>query len=270
MRRSSLRRGALSVKTVLVKIGGKAAEKETALACLADEMRALAGSHRFLLVHGGGAEVTALSKKLGIESVFSNGLRQTTAAEMDVVDMVLAGKVNKQIVRVFRSKGLDAVGLSGNDGGILTGKPAGTLPDGSMSRTGEAAKADGRLLSLLLDNGFLPVISSPSMDSSGLALNLNADTAAFGLAVALGCSALVFLSDIPGIISDGNVIRELSAAQAGNLSATGVITGGMLPKVSASLDAIRRGVQTVIIGQYEESGSLAGLLDGRKGTRIWK
>jgi acetylglutamate kinase len=260
----------MKTSVVLIKIGGKAAEKDVALVCLAEEMRALSGEYRFLLVHGGGAEVTGLSRKLGIESVFSNGVRQTTAAEMDIVDMVLAGKVNKQLVRLFRGRGLDAVGLSGSDGGILTGKSTGSLPDGSMSRTGDVADVDGRLLSLLLDKGFLPVISSSSMDASGLALNLNADTAAFGIAVALGCSELVFLSDIPGIISDGNVIHQLSAAQAGALSTAGVITGGMLPKVSASLEAISRGVQTVIIGQYEESGSLAGLLNGRKGTKIWK
>ncbi|HUI70283.1 MAG TPA: acetylglutamate kinase [Spirochaetia bacterium] len=256
--------------SVLVKIGGRAADDETALACMAEEMLALSRDYTFLLVHGGGAEVTALSKKLGIQSVFANGLRQTTAAEMDIVDMVLAGKVNKQLVRLLRARGLDAVGLSGSDGGLLVGKSTGALPDGTQSRTGEVAAVDDRLLRLLLDKGFLPVISSPSMDAAGLGLNVNADTAAFTIAVALGCSALVFLSDIPGIISDGSVIRELTAEKARTLSAAGVISGGMLPKVSASVDALSKGVQTVIIGHYEESGSLARLLEGRKGTRIWK
>ena len=161
-------------------------------------MGALSKDHRFLLVHGGGAEVTALSRKLGIESVFTNGLRQTSSTEMDVVDMVLAGKVNKHLVRLLRTRGLDAVGLSGSDGGILKGKSVGNLPDGSLSRTADVVGVDDRLLKLLTDNGFLPVIASPSMDSTGLALNLNADTAAFSLAVALSCAALVFLSDIPG------------------------------------------------------------------------
>ncbi|MGA2765765.1 MAG: acetylglutamate kinase [Spirochaetia bacterium] len=260
----------MEAKSVLIKIGGKAADNEAALAALAEEMGALSKDHRFLLVHGGGAEVTALSRKLGIESVFTNGLRQTSSTEMDVVDMVLAGKVNKHLVRLLRIHGLDAVGLSGSDGGILKGKSVGNLPDGSLSRTAEVAGVDGRLLKLLTDNGFLPVIASPSMDSEGLAMNLNADTAAFSLAVALSCAALVFLSDIPGIISDGNVIRQLTVSEARALSSSGVISGGMVPKVSASLDALDRGVQTVIIGQYEESGSLAALLNGRQGTRIWK
>ena len=255
---------------VLLKIGGKAAENQSSLASLAAEMRALSADRRFILVHGGGAEVTLLSQKLGITSVFSNGLRQTTAAEMDVVDMVLAGKINKQLVRLLRSKGLDAAGVSGADGGTLTGKSVGTLPDGSASRTGEIVDVNDRLLSALLEAGFLPVVSSPAMDRDGVGLNLNADTAAFGIAARLGCSALVFLSDIPGIISAGNVIRELSTAEAADLTTSGVITGGMVPKVAASVDALSRGVTKVIIGQYEEPGSLAALLDGRKGTKIWK
>ena len=260
----------MAAKSVLIKIGGKAAENEAALAALAAEMSALSKDHQFLLVHGGGPQVTALSRKLGIDSVFTNGLRQTSSAEMDIVDMVLAGKINKHLVRLLRTHGLNAVGLSGSDGGILTGKSVGNLPDGSLSRTADVVDVDGRLLKLLIESGFFPVITSPSMDSEGLALNLNADTVAFSLAVALSCAALVFLSDIPGIISDGNVIRQLTTSEARALSSSGVISGGMVPKVSASLDALDRGVQTVIIGQYEESGSLAALLSGRQGTRIWK
>jgi acetylglutamate kinase len=255
-------------RTVVVKIGGKAAEKENSLASLAEEMLSLSAGRRFLLVHGGGAEVTALSRKLGIESVFASGLRLTSAAEMDIVDMVLAGKVNKQLVRLLRAKGLDAVGLSGSDGGILTGRSSGTLPDGTRSRTADVERVDIRLLTLLLDNGFLPVISSPSMDDTGLGLNINADTAAFTIAARLSSAALVFLSDIPGILADGEVVRRLSRTEAGMLSARGAITGGMLPKISASLDAVHQGVETVIIGQYEEAGSLGRLLDGTQGTLI--
>jgi acetylglutamate kinase len=257
-------------KLVLLKIGGKAAENQASLAALAEEMHALSNRSSFILVHGGGAEVTSVSRKLGITSVFSNGLRQTSAAEMDIVDMVLAGKINKQLVRLLRSRGLDAVGVSGADGGILTGKSTGILPDGSPSRTGEVVDVDSRLLSALLDKDFLPVVSSPATDKDGIPLNLNADTAAFGIAARLGCSALVFLSDIPGILSGGKVIRELRAEEAGALVASGAITGGMIPKVTASVDALNRGVSTVIIGQYEEEGSLGALLDGRKGTRLWK
>ena len=138
MRWAPLRRRSCRVKEklVLLKIGGKAAENEANLASLAREMLALSADRSFILVHGGGAEVTSVSKKLGITTVFSNGLRQTTAAEMEIVDMVLAGKINKQLVRLFRTRGLDAVGLSGADGGILEGNPPGRCRTASFPEPG--------------------------------------------------------------------------------------------------------------------------------------
>jgi acetylglutamate kinase len=251
---------------VIVKIGGKAAEDRAALASLCDEMAALGRDQRLVLVHGGGAEVTALSKRLGIATAFKDGVRQTSPEEMDVVDMVLAGRVNKGLVRLLRARGLDAVGLSGSDGGIFTGAPV----DASGTRTGEITGMDPRLLELLCGNGYLPVLCSTSMDAAGGGLNINADTAAFKLAARLGARALAFLSDIPGILRDGSVLQALSGAEARQLIADGVISGGMVPKVTASLEAMDRGVARVIIGQYEGPGSLGRLLDGKQGTRLWK
>jgi acetylglutamate kinase len=253
------------MNTIVVKIGGRAAEREDGLRSMGDEMSSLAKGNRFLLVHGGGAEVTAVAKKLGIEAVFAGGVRQTSPAEMDIVDMVLAGKVNKQIVRLLRTCGLDAVGLSGPDGGTFTGRPL-----GAETRTAEVQAVDARLLELLLANGFMPVVSPVSTDATGTSLNINADSVAFALAARLAASALLFLSDIPGILRDGGVIRELTGAEAQGLLGSGVVSGGMIPKVNASVDALAKGVQNVIIGQYEGAGSLAGLLDGRLGTRIRK
>ncbi|MGA2481333.1 MAG: acetylglutamate kinase [Spirochaetia bacterium] len=255
---------------IVIKIGGKAAEKEESLGALCDEMLELSRENRFLLVHGGGAEVTALSKKLGIEPVFKDGIRQTTPEEMDIVDMVLAGKVNKRLVRLLRARGLDAVGLSGADGGIVTGVPLGVPAGKAANRTGEVASIDERLLELLLGSGFLPVLSSVSSSTEGLGLNINADSLAFGIAAHLKAAALVFFSDIPGILCDGSVLQAPSAAEARELISRGVITGGMIPKVTASLDALERGVQKVIIGQYESRGSLARLMEGKQGTRLWK
>ena len=256
--------------TILVKIGGAAADRDESLAALCDEMLALSKEHRFLLVHGGGAEMTAISRKLGIEPVFHDGIRQTTPEEMDIADMVLAGKVNKKLVRLLRTRGLDAVGLSGSDGGIFTAQPLGGPERRTPTRSGEVASIDERLLELLLGNGFTPVLSSTSMDQEGRGLNINADSVAFSLAAHLAAAALVFFSDIPGILSDGSVIQALSAPEAKDLIAKGVITGGMIPKVSASLEAMERGVQKVIIGQYAGPGSLARLLEGKQGTRLWK
>ena len=198
--------------TVVVKIGGKAAEDRDSLAALCDEMKDLSHGQGLVLVHGGGAEVTAVSGVFGIEAVFKDGVRQTSPEEMDIVDMVLAGKVNSQLVRLLRARGLDAVGLNGSDGGTFTGEPLGG--PGSPTRTGEVTQIDVRLLRLLLGAGYLPVLSSTSMDAEGNGLNINADTAAFRVAAHLQASALVFLSDIPGVISDGSVVQALSAAEA--------------------------------------------------------
>ena len=228
-------------------------------------MASLAARHRFLLVHGGGAEVTAASKRLGIEAVFAAGVRQTSPEEMDIVDMVLAGKVNTQIVRLLRTCGLDAVGVSGPDGGTFSGRAL-----GGSTRTAEVASIDSRLLEMLLDGGFLPVISSVSMDAEGRGLNINADSVAFALAAHLAAASMVFLSDIPGILRDGAVLGELSVSEAKALVESGVVSGGMIPKVNASLEALDRGVENIIIGQYEGAGSLAALLQGRRGTRIKK
>ena len=259
--------------TIVIKIGGKAAEQTAELAALCNEMRVLSREHRLILVHGGGAEVTAVSRRLGIEAVFHDGVRVTSPEEMDIVDMVLAGKINKQLVRLLRTRGVNAVGLSGSDGGIFTGRAvrAGSVVQGSaQTRTGEITATDDQLLVLLLSNGYLPVISSTSMDAEGQGLNINADAAAFGMAARMGASALVFLSDIPGILSEGSIVQALSAEEARGLIAKGVIKGGMIPKVTASLEAMNGGVQKVIIGQYEGAGSLGRLLEGKQGTRLWK
>ena len=143
---------------IVVKIGGKAAENRESLGALADELLALSREQRMVLVHGGGAEVTAVSRKLGFEAVFKNGVRQTSPEEMDIVDMVLAGKVSSQLVRLLRTRGLDAVGLTGADGGTFTGEPIGGR--GAATRTGEITRVDARLLETLLGGGWLPVLSS--------------------------------------------------------------------------------------------------------------
>ena len=254
--------------TILVKIGGRAAEDRSSLAALCDELTVISRDLRVVLAHGGGAEVTAVSKKLGIEAVFRDGVRQTSAEEMDIVDMVLGGKINSQLVRMLRARGLNAAGVRGSDGGTFTGQPIGGA--GSSTRTGEITKVDPQLLTALLDAGYLPVLASTSMDAEGGGLNINADTAAFQVAAALGAGVLVFLSDIPGVLRDGSVVQALSEAEAGDLVKLGVIAGGMVPKVTASFEAMSRGVKKVIIGRYDGPGALGRLLEGKEGTRLWK
>lgn len=252
---------------VVVKIGGKAAGEEERLRELAAEMAGLSKGWRFLVVHGGGAEVTAVSKRFGIEATFRDGVRLTSPAEMDVVDMVLSGKANKALVRTLASAGLAAVGLSGSDGAIFTARPMGGDASGA-ARTGEVDAIDTRLLDLLMSHGFLPVLSSTSMDGRHRGMNVNADTVAFALAARLGARTLLFLSDIPGVMHEGKVIADLDAVRARELADRAVIQGGMVPKVTASLEAVAGGVGSVVIGQYDGPGSLARLLDGASGTRI--
>jgi len=252
---------------VVVKIGGKAAGEEERLREMAAEMAALSKVRRFLVVHGGGAEVTSVSMRFGIEATFRDGVRLTSPAEMDVVDMVLSGRANKALVRILASAGLAAVGLSGSDGAIFTARPMGGDASGA-ARTGEVDAIDTRLLELLMSHGFLPVLSSTSMDAQHRGMNVNADAVAFALAVRLGARTLVFFSDIPGVLHEGKVIADLEAAQARELVRRTVIQGGMVPKVTASLEAVAAGVGSVVIGRYDGTGSLARMLEGSSGTRI--
>lgn len=250
-------------RSVLVKIGGRVAQEEEGIRALASEMAALAGSARFILVHGGGVQVTDISRKLGLEPIFRDGVRMTSEPEMGVVDMVLAGSVNKALVRSLSACGVRAVGVSGADGGLVTGRSV----DG-QSRTGVVSGVDRDLLDVLLDADYLPVLCSVATDPSGKALNINADELAFAVAAETACDDLLFVSDVPGVMKGQQVLRTLGRDQAEREIASGTIQGGMVPKVRACLEAIGKGVGRVVIGDYRGSGDLARLLSGEKGTGI--
>lgn len=252
---------------IVVKIGGRLAAEAGLVRGLAEELKALGQALRPVLVHGGGAEVTELSRTLGAEPVFREGIRITSPREMDIVEMVLSGKTNKRLVRLLQSAGLDAVGLSGADGGLMRGESLGEV-DGTPTRTGEIRLVCPDLVELLLEQGYLPVISPVSMDSAGGALNVNADTAALEVACALKSGTLLFLSDIPGIRMGDRVADCLTETESLQAVLDGQITGGMIPKVRSSLAALRRGVGQIIIGEHAGRGSLRELLEGRRGTRL--
>ncbi|MDR1931235.1 MAG: acetylglutamate kinase [Spirochaetales bacterium] len=253
---------------VVLKIGGRAASVETALKDLVLDMAALKDTFCFFLVHGGGAEVSRVTKIFGLQPVFRDGIRQTSPAEMEIVDMVLAGKMNKYLVRVFQTLGLKAVGLSGSDGGFFTGL---SIDPAAGSRTGRVTSVDPRAAFVLAEAGYVPIVASTSMDSSGGALNINADEAALEIARAAGARSLVYLSDIPGILKDGQVIARLDAAGAEKEINAGLITGGMIPKVRSSLEALKSGVGAVVIGEFTQKGDLPRLLSCASGTTLeWK
>jgi acetylglutamate kinase len=250
---------------ITVKIGGKTAEDAAQLHPFAADLKDLMEDHYLLVVHGGGAEVTRIERALGFEPRFHEGVRITLGEEMDVVEMILSGKVNKRLVRFFQSRGLPAVGLCGADGATFRGRTLGKV-DGEETRTGNVAEVDPALLAALFEAGFLPIVSSTAMDRRGLGVNINADSVAFELARKLGCESLVFLSDIPGVMKDGQVLKSLNRDMVREEIAAGTISGGMIPKATSAVEALKHGVGQVIIGQYCGRGSLPALLRGGMGS----
>jgi acetylglutamate kinase len=251
------------MKLVVIKIGGKITSDLANLKEMSKELKAYQDEYHFILIHGGGNEVSDLTKKFGIEPKFVNGIRMTSTAEMDFVDMVLAGKINKQLVRFFQSWGMNAVGLSGSDGKLFTGQRL-----NPETHTGEVKLVQKELLNLLVREGYFPVIASTAMDEAGVGLNINADEVAFALASELAAHTLLFISDIPGVLKAGEVLTSIKQNEVEREIQTGTITGGMIPKVQASVQALTKGVKQIVIGNYLAPGYLRQLINGEKGTGI--
>jgi len=248
---------------ICIKIGGKTAARKEVISGLIKEINSMEQYH-FILIHGGGAEVTEASKAFGIEARFENGVRITGNSEMKIVDGVLSGKINKELVRQFHKGGVQAVGLSGSDGSIFIGEAI-----GEGTRTGRVTKIDTKLLHLLTDNGYMPLIASTSMCSKKfLPLNINADEAALAVAKELPADKLIFISDIMGVLKNEKVIASLNENEIKAEIEAGVISGGMIPKVNSSLEAVKSGTKEVIIGTYNNDGDLGLLIKGKQGTII--
>ncbi len=245
----------------VVKLGGRAAAVEERIAALAAELGANS-SGETVLVHGGGAEVTEVSARFDLTARFVGGVRMTTPEEMRVVDMVLRGRVNVDLVRRI---GPRAVGVSLADAGMARALPVG---DVEQNRTARAGHIDPQLLKVLLDTGYLPVVAPVATGEDGRGVNINADEAALALAEALGADRLLFLSDTPGILQEDELVPVVDSARAEELIANGVIQGGMTAKVRAALEAVRRGVGEVIIGEYCVRGDLTRMCAGEGCTRI--
>jgi acetylglutamate kinase len=227
---------------VVLKYGGAAIESTGLSATFAQDVSLLRSvGIRPVIVHGGGPAVTQLSERLGIETTFVDGLRVTDAATLDVATMVLAGKLNTDVVASLVTGGVDAVGLSGVDGRLLMARKQ-EAPD--LGFVGEVVHVHADVLSTLLERSFVPVVASIAVDERGQAYNVNADVVASELAVALDAAKLVYLNDVPGLIGPtGDLLSELSVSQATELLETpGVIDGGMIPKVESAVRAVRAGV----------------------------
>lgn len=233
---------------IVVKIGGSTlGSHDTTLEDVAALHRA---GTPLAVVHGGGASITAWMARSGIEARFVQGLRVTDAATLEVVVAVLAGLVNKELVAALQAQGAPALGLSGADGGLFRAR----LQDPALGRVGDIVAVDPRPVRVALDNGYLPVIAPLALslddDPEGPShlLNVNADTAAGKLAIALRASDLIFSTDVPGVLDEaGAVVPELSAVRARHFLATNVAGGGMVPKLQAALEALHTGLRVRII-----------------------
>ncbi|CUS04823.2 Acetylglutamate kinase [Candidatus Promineifilum breve] len=243
--------------TRVIKIGGNEMNKPGFLDELARQIAALqaAENEPLIVVHGGGQEIAALQARLGIEPVKVDGLRVTDAESLAVAQMVLSGHTNKAIVVALLAAGLDAVGFSGVDGGLLRCRRK-SHPTADLGLVGEIVHVRATMLRHFIDHGILPVISPISLGEDGLTYNVNADEAAGAIAGALSAGVLDFVSNVPGVLQAGVIVRQLSSGQAEALIRDGIVTDGMIPKVRTALAAVGRGVPRVRIVD------LAGLSSG--------
>jgi len=241
----------------VVKVGGNELDRE---AWVAECARALVPMAPVVVVHGGGQAVSAWSRRLNLPIEKRDGLRVTTPEIAEVVEMVLGGPVNRLLVSALRAAGLDAIGLSGVDGGLLTARPAA----GGLGHVGEIAAVRASLLESLLLAGLTPVVSpfAPVAGVSGVPLNVNADHAAAAVAAALHADELLFVSDIPGVAIDGVAQPTLAAAEVESIIELGVATDGMAAKLRAAAQALEAGVRAVRIGDLDMFGNATA------GTRL--
>ena len=258
-------------KIVVVKYGGNAMVNEELKQQVMEDIALLwLIGVKVVLVHGGGPEISEVMQKFGKQAVFVDGLRVTDKETVDIVQMVLAGKVNKSLVTLLQMKGGHAVGLSGMDGGLIEAK----IKDERLGYVGEITKIRTQPITDLLEKNYIPVISTVASDRQGHSYNINGDTAAAYIAGALGAERLIMMTDIAGILRDKDdpttLIPELTISQAKDLYEEGVISGGMIPKVDCCIEAIHKGVKNVIImdGRVPHSILMEILTDEGAGTMV--
>ncbi|MDJ0715341.1 MAG: acetylglutamate kinase [Prochloraceae cyanobacterium] len=236
-------------QTIVIKYGGAAMKDNTLKqGVLRDIVFLSSVGVRPVVVHGGGPEINSWLGKLGIEPQFKNGLRVTDAATMDVVEMVLVGRVNKELVTLINNAGTLAVGLCGKDGNLIKAR---CVDREEIGFVGEVSSVDIKLVKSLVESGYVPVISSVGADETGQALNINADTVAGEVAAALEAEKLILLTDTPGILEDyqdpSTLLTKLHIQQARELINKGIVGGGMIPKVNCCVRSLAQGVRAAHI-----------------------
>lgn len=268
-------------KTFVVKFSGKVTEERERLISLAEE---LALMHqvgiRICVVHGGGKQLSELAALMGVEQTIIEGRRVTDDATLEMAKMIFAGKINTDILSALRHRGVEAVGLSGVDGNIvhaerrppkeIMNRATGESEQVDFGHVGDIIQIDSRLLTVLLDHGYLPVISSLGADAEGTVFNINADTIASEIAIQLKAEKLVLLSDVDGIYVHAGEpetkLSRLTADEAKELIANGTATGGMLPKLQSILELLSRGVKSAHIIDGTSRNALLAEVFTDKGT----
>ena len=262
-------------KIVVIKFGGHAMIDERPKAGFAADVVLLQQCGlRLVIVHGGGPQIELMLDKLKIESHFINGLRVTSPEAMEIAEMILAGSINKNIVALIHSAGGNALGMCGKDGHTLVaqrmvGNNQGQQVD--LGLVGEPEQVDTRLISHLLDGGFIPVIAPIGLSRDGETLNINSDTVAGAIAAKLCAKRLLLLSDIPGVLDhQGQLISTMSTTQAEAALSNGIATGGMIPKLQTCLKAVHQGLEAAVIldGRNDHATLMELLSDQGSGTLI--
>jgi len=247
---------------LILKIGGSLLSKTDVLNELADSIKNLC-RWNIAILHGGGPMISRLFDAFGRESSFVDGLRVTNDDSIDLVEMALSGQVNKHLARKLTAFGVRAVGISGTDAGLLQAKAL-HPDDPANNRVGDIMAVQPGLLFALWQAGILPVISPVAADAEGDALNVNADSAAYGLAAHLKANALIFLSDVPGILLNGKTIPELSPNILKEGMASGDIHSGMIPKLEKGFQTLNAGVETILISTWQGTRTLENLLEQKE------
>lgn len=258
-------------KVVVVKYGGNAMTNDTLKHAVMEDIVMLSTvGIKVVLVHGGGPEINDMLKRVSKESKFVNGLRYTDEETVDIVQMVLAGKVNKDLVSMLESHGGTAIGLCGLDGKLIEAEQL----DPDLGLVGEITAVNPQIIRNALDNGYIPVISTIGRGKDGTVYNINADTAAARIAAEMGAPSLILLTDIKGLLEDkddeNTIIRTVGVSEVPFLKKQGIITGGMIPKIDCCVEAVRRGVKqaNIIDGRIPHSILIELLTDIGAGTMI--
>lgn len=259
-------------KIIVIKYGGNAMINEELKAAVMGDMVLLSLiGIKVVLVHGGGPEITEMLGKIGKETKFYNGLRVTDEESAKIVQMVLAGKINKNLVNLLQNIGGKAIGLSGMDGGLIEAKP---IDFENLGYVGEITNVNTQPILDVLEKGYIPVVSTVGCDKEGNVYNINADTAAAAIAGSLGAESLISMTDICGILrdkdDDSTLIPVINVSEAPQLMREGIISGGMIPKIECCIEAIRRGVGKVFVidGRVPHSILIEILTDEGIGTML--